>query len=64
MSYSVQYTTSIATLVGAFLALIGVNIDQAQLASWVGTTIVIVSGIIALIDRFKKNDITLLGRRK
>lgn len=62
--YSIQYTTSIAAIIGAILALIGVNVPQDDLITWVGTTVVIISAVIAMIDRFKKGNITLLGRRK
>jgi UDP-N-acetylmuramyl pentapeptide phosphotransferase/UDP-N-acetylglucosamine-1-phosphate transferase len=57
-------TSGYAKLLGAALALVGVEIAQDELVTAIGVFVTIASTIVSLWDRYSKGDVTLLGKRK
>ena len=63
-NYSVQYAANIAKLLGVVLTLVGVEIPEADLATFVGVAVTLFSIGVSIFDRYKKGDISLLGVKK
>ena len=53
-----------AKLLGAALALVGVEVAQDDLVTSIGVLITVASTLVAMYDRHSKGDITVLGKRK
>lgn len=62
--FSVQMTSGYAKLLGAALALVGVEIAQDDLVTAIGVFVTVASTLVGMYDRHSKGDVTLLGKRK
>jgi len=62
--YSVQMASGYAKLLGALLALIGVEVADNELVTVIGVLMTIASTLVAMYDRHAKGDIKITGKRK
>lgn len=61
---SPTYISGIVLLLAQILPVIGVNIGNDALTSFVSTVISIIAGIVILVRRHGKGDVTLAGFKK
>lgn len=69
---SVQQSTNFGAITGALLVIFnfiialraGRTLDDVAVESLIGAILVVASGVIGVIDRYRKGDITILGVRK
>jgi len=61
---SSQYISALVLVLVAVLPKIGLTVGSEELTSWIQAGITLVGGIIIMVKRFKRGDITVLGTRK
>jgi len=64
MGYSKEYVSAIVIVIVGILGIFGKTVDVASLTSFLSSLVVVVSGIIVMISRFRKGDISILGAKK
>jgi len=64
MSFSKEYVSAIVIVIVGILGVFGKTVDAASLTSFLTSLVVVISGIVVMISRFKKGDINILGAKK
>ena len=64
MNISKEYISSAVIVIVGVLGLFGKTVDAVSLTSFISSVVVVVSGIVVMVSRFRKGDINLLGAKK
>lgn len=61
---SQEYVSAFVVILVAILPKMGVVVGSEELTAWIQAVITVVGGIIIMVRRFKRGDITLGGVKK
>lgn len=64
MMFSVQQTANYAKLLGLCIAMLGYEVSEEALISFVGVLMTLGAIVVSFYDRYTKGDVTVLGKRK
>ena len=64
MSFSQEYISAFVIIVVAILPKFGIQIGSEELTAWIQAGITVIGGIIIMVRRFKRGDISLGGIKK
>ena len=60
---SKEYIAFAVMILGFVLPKLGVDVDANTLTTTLHTLVVVIAGIVGMIARYQKGDITVLGRK-
>ena len=64
MAFSVQQTANYAKLLGICIAMLGYEVSEESLITFVGVLMTLGAIAVSFYDRYTKGDVTIVGKRK